>query len=308
VRETGVGNALVGAYLTRIGLPLDAVIYITKAAPESMTWLTPEDARKVGIDLKVVEEPPAASATISAPTTTQVPDVNSSPPMTTYAPDPPASISPSFDCGKASHEDERAICSDPILSRADALIGTLYKNGKAQYPASPEETRNRLRLYNIYRGNCHSDVRCILSVQMMSLNIFSKSLPNWMTEYKARLAQAEIGSEWKPVLPMTVGQCINTTIVDISDRFGGPLSPYPNSDGFDSGSAANMASGGFVISYQKEPVLLHSKRGDRVRMCLVSIPKNCPPNDDRGRQYRIINLRTNESSIMSDSQHMCGGA
>jgi hypothetical protein len=31
-QETGMGNALVGAYLTKLGLPLKAVIYITKAA------------------------------------------------------------------------------------------------------------------------------------------------------------------------------------------------------------------------------------------------------------------------------------
>jgi hypothetical protein len=35
-QETGVGNALVGAYLTRIGLPYSAVIYITQASPRSM--------------------------------------------------------------------------------------------------------------------------------------------------------------------------------------------------------------------------------------------------------------------------------
>ena len=36
-QETGVGNALIGAYLDKIGLPYSAVIYITQAAPNSMT-------------------------------------------------------------------------------------------------------------------------------------------------------------------------------------------------------------------------------------------------------------------------------
>ena len=44
-RETGIGNAVVGAYLTRIGLPISAVIYITKASPDAITWLTPADAK-----------------------------------------------------------------------------------------------------------------------------------------------------------------------------------------------------------------------------------------------------------------------
>jgi hypothetical protein len=51
-QETGVGNALVGAYLNRIGLPYSAVIYITQAAPNSMTWLSIADAEKQGIDVE----------------------------------------------------------------------------------------------------------------------------------------------------------------------------------------------------------------------------------------------------------------
>ena len=38
-QDTGLGNALVGAYLRRIGLPYSAVIYISQAAPNSMSWL-----------------------------------------------------------------------------------------------------------------------------------------------------------------------------------------------------------------------------------------------------------------------------
>ena len=55
-QETGVGNALVGAYLTRIGLPYSAVIYITQAAPTSMTWLSLKDAEKEGIEVKPQEQ------------------------------------------------------------------------------------------------------------------------------------------------------------------------------------------------------------------------------------------------------------
>jgi len=101
---------------------------------------------------------------------------------------------------------------------------------------------------------------------------------------------------------------VNTSIVGISDRFGAPLSPYLDSSGFDSGSAADFKNGGHVISYSKEPLLLNSRTGDRVKMCLISIPQDCPPGDDRGRQYRIINIRTRESVVMADAQHMCGGA
>jgi hypothetical protein len=50
-QETGVGNALVGAYLNKIGLAYSAVIYITQAAPNSMTWFSITDAGKRGIDV-----------------------------------------------------------------------------------------------------------------------------------------------------------------------------------------------------------------------------------------------------------------
>jgi hypothetical protein len=52
-QETGVGNALVGAYLTRIGLPYSAVIYITQASPRSMTWLSLADAKRQGIEVSL---------------------------------------------------------------------------------------------------------------------------------------------------------------------------------------------------------------------------------------------------------------
>jgi hypothetical protein len=48
---TGPGNALVGAYLNKIGLPSAAVIYITTASPDSITWLSKTDAEKMGIDV-----------------------------------------------------------------------------------------------------------------------------------------------------------------------------------------------------------------------------------------------------------------
>ncbi len=50
-RESGVGNALLGAYLNRLGLPDRAVAYITVAAPNQITWLSMADARALDIDV-----------------------------------------------------------------------------------------------------------------------------------------------------------------------------------------------------------------------------------------------------------------
>jgi hypothetical protein len=76
-QETGVGNALIGAYLNKIGLPYSAVIYITQAAPASMTWLSIADAKERGIDV----EPFGSRQAVYAPATPiPAPAVNSVPP------------------------------------------------------------------------------------------------------------------------------------------------------------------------------------------------------------------------------------
>jgi hypothetical protein len=48
-----IGNALIGAYLNRIGLPDRAIVYITQAAPEAMTWLSLDDAAQQGIEVSL---------------------------------------------------------------------------------------------------------------------------------------------------------------------------------------------------------------------------------------------------------------
>lgn len=55
-QETAVGNAVVGAYLTKIGLPYEAVIYVIKAPPKSVSWLTSSEAKQRGIDVTLVDK------------------------------------------------------------------------------------------------------------------------------------------------------------------------------------------------------------------------------------------------------------
>jgi len=53
--ESGMANAMVGAYLNSLGLPTRAVTYMTFAAPASMQWLTVDDAEELGIDVKLFD-------------------------------------------------------------------------------------------------------------------------------------------------------------------------------------------------------------------------------------------------------------
>lgn len=57
-QESGSANALVGAYLNGLGLSENAVFYITNSAPNSMTWLTPDEAAQVGINVRFLDAPP----------------------------------------------------------------------------------------------------------------------------------------------------------------------------------------------------------------------------------------------------------
>jgi hypothetical protein len=99
-------------------------------------------------------------------------------------------------------------------------------------------------------------------------------------------------------LPTEIGACSETTIEDIGYRLGDP----------DSGSAISYANGGGQVSYDTIPEIHRSRVGDPVRLCLVSLPEDCPPGDDRGKVYSATNLRTGESWEAPDSQHSCGGA
>jgi hypothetical protein len=61
--ESGVGNALVGSYLTQIGLSETSVVYITQAAPTELTLLTLRGAEKIGIEVLPFEEQTPATKT-----------------------------------------------------------------------------------------------------------------------------------------------------------------------------------------------------------------------------------------------------
>jgi hypothetical protein len=104
-------------------------------------------------------------------------------------------------------------------------------------------------------------------------------------------------------LPNQVGQCTITKIASISTRFGEELKP-----GSDDGTAVSFANGGQQVSYNYEPTVGQSHIGDEVLLCLVSVPKDCPPGDDRGKIYSTTNLKTSGSWLLPDAQHSCGGA
>jgi len=99
--------------------------------------------------------------------------------------------------------------------------------------------------------------------------------------------------------PDKVGQCQETTVAEISTRLDGVAG---------SGSYIIYADNLQQISYDTIQGIEDSIVGDKVNLCLVSVPTNCPPGDDRGIVYSATNIRTGENWEAQDSEHSCGGA
>ena len=112
------------------------------------------------------------------------------------------------------------------------------------------------------------------------------------------LALLSLQSAEADPLPTVVGTCAETAIEEVGTRLGTP----------DSGSVVSFVNGGVQISYDPVAGIINSQVGDPVNVCLVLVPEDCPPGDDRGKIYRTTNLRTGESWELPDSQHSCGGA
>ncbi len=103
-----------------------------------------------------------------------------------------------------------------------------------------------------------------------------------------------VGAAHAEPLPRQIGQCSETTIASVTPGGSGR------------GSAVSYANGGRQTSDDAIAVLAHARRGDKVRLCLIDIPYDCPPADRRGKIYRATNLRTGETWDAGDWQH-CGG-
>jgi hypothetical protein len=106
-------------------------------------------------------------------------------------------------------------------------------------------------------------------------------------------------------LPRKVGECFETTITAISDRYGEDLSPKPKK-GADPGTIVRFSNSGAQVSLHRENSIVRSQVFDKVNMCLVEVPKECP-GDLRGRVYKTTNLRTKESWSLANDIKNCGG-
>ncbi|WP_068819329.1 hypothetical protein [Phormidesmis priestleyi] len=104
--------------------------------------------------------------------------------------------------------------------------------------------------------------------------------------------------------PTQVGRCSETFVARVGTRLVGETGQPIAS----SGTSISFTNGIYLVSYDTVSAVQASKLKDKVKMCLNSVPKNCPPGDNRGKVYKVMNYRTGGRFTMSDSQHSCGGA
>ncbi|QND64755.1 hypothetical protein HB777_13255 [Mesorhizobium loti] len=222
---------------------------------------------------------------------------------------PPARADgPSFDCRKARLSAEKAICADPQLSAIDLLVSKAFKDFE---PAFGGDKRMIARGLIADRNACVADTACIVSALNNALQTYG-SAPSWVQDYnialigkKALEAAARNPAGTDQPLPSAIGQCASTHIETLTTRLGDdPL----ETAGPEAGSAATFTNGGTAVSYDREPGLAASKVGEAVEMCLISIPRDCPRDDERGRVYYSLDLVAKGTWALPDSQHLCGGA
>ncbi len=219
---------------------------------------------------------------------------------------------PSFDCGKARTADEKAICADPVLADIDGIVARAFSAYTPSFRGKAQVARDLLA----DRAACGGDRACIAAVQEGSLSTFTYDndalhqpppfVPAYalaLTGHKATRFAAGAAGPGK-ALPSRPGECVRTRIVSITTRFGEAIA-FENQD---AGTAIGFANGGYQVSYGRGDAFAEVAAGDDAVVCLMSIPRDCPAGDERGRLYYTLDLRTQTQWVLPDSQHLCGGA
>jgi len=212
----------------------------------------------------------------------------------------------SFDCGKASTPAEKTVCGDMLLSALDGRLGKAYAAARKAGEFS-EEVRQTARDFQSDRASCDTDKGCILATYIAVLQNFgSMGKPDPLPSLVSADLIADGNAPRSNDLPNRIGECVTTQIESVHPRLAGD--GPPTDEDYDFGTGIGYANGGVGVSYEREEEIIRSKPGDAVTLCLISIPRHCPPGDHRGRFYTATNSRTGGTWTLPDSQHMCGGA
>lgn len=127
------------------------------------------------------------------------------------------------------------------------------------------------------------------------------------------LTNQPIQIEVSKSLPAQVGACIESKIADKFFRLWAFDDPEIPEEEYAIGKeiVLKLQDGMFLYTEHIGDTFLASDNfaaGNPVQLCLVSLPTDCPPGDDRGKEYSLLDRRTGFSGIYIDSWHLCGGA
>lgn len=86
--ETGVGNAVIGHYLSLLNLPQRAVVFATTASPTEIIWLTAQNAKRSGIDFQTMGNDSSSLAEAGPSSAPEVAASNAPPVIRTVTPPP----------------------------------------------------------------------------------------------------------------------------------------------------------------------------------------------------------------------------
>lgn len=113
--------------------------------------------------------------------------------------------------------------------------------------------------------------------------------------------------------PKSVGSCTDSFVQ--SKKFRMVPSPGDpdysrNSNDFGKEVAIRLTNRIGIYSGDGDDFILSTNfaTGHKVKVCLESLPQNCPPGDNRGKRYSFYDYLTGARVVGADSWHMCGGA
>ena len=126
--ETGVGNAVIGHYLSLLNLPQRAVVFATTASPTEIIWLTAQNAKRSGIDFQTMgndssslaEAGPSSAPKVAAPKAPPVIRTVTPPPLIRTVSRPPPVIT--------TVSAARSATTDISLDQLKVMIRRTFQN------------------------------------------------------------------------------------------------------------------------------------------------------------------------------------
>lgn len=205
----------------------------------------------------------------------------------------------SFDCKKAATKVEKAICDNKELSGLDDEMAATYKLALTKGNVSTIKSAQKDWLQT--RNSCATNN----SGMNANINECIKE------QYNTRLSDLK----FLAYLPQKLKTCTDLSIDKKLTRFDGAT---PGEVGGEVFVVMQHQIGFFVTSVAGLPkdanadkYMFDTKdfaKGDKVEVCLTGIPHDCPPGDDRGKDYSITNYKNKKSFSGTPDWHSCGGA